>query len=123
MIVVAGGIIEKDGKILIAQRHRNDTHGLKWEFPGGTLKPNESGEDGIIREIKEELDIAVDVIRYFGSYTEPPIKVLYYLLQYISGEIHLVEHEQFQWVTKDQLLEYDLLSGDYIIARNLLSQI
>ncbi|MBE0633720.1 8-oxo-dGTP diphosphatase MutT, partial [Candidatus Bathyarchaeota archaeon] len=37
MITVAGGIIQKDDKILIAQRHRDDTHGLKWEFPGGTL--------------------------------------------------------------------------------------
>ena len=122
MITVAGGIIEKDDKVLIAQRHRNDTHGLKWEFPGGTLKPGESGEDGVIREIMEELSLKVEVVHYYGSYTEPPIKVLYYLLRYISGSIRLVEHEEAVWVTKDQLLDYDLLPGDIVIAQKLIRQ-
>ena len=121
MITVAGGIIQKDDKILIAQRHRDDTHGLKWEFPGGTLKPDECSEDGVVREIMEELGIVVDVVCYYGSYTEPPLRILYYLLRYVSGEIRLTEHEQANWITKDELLNYDLLSGDLIIAQNLLS--
>jgi 8-oxo-dGTP diphosphatase len=119
MITVAGGIIEKDGEILIAQRHKDDTHGLKWEFPGGTLKPGECGEDAIVRELKEELGIVVEVVRYFGFYIEPPIRVLYYLVRYVTGDIRLVEHEQVQWVTKDKLLDYDLLTGDRIIAQKL----
>ena len=122
MINVAGGIIEKDDKVLIAQRHRDDSHGLKWEFPGGTLKQDECGEDGVIREIMEELSLKVEVVRYFGSYTEPPFRVLYYLLRYVSGEISLVEHEQAVWVTKDQLLDYDLLPGDIVIAQKLIHQ-
>ncbi len=121
MIDVAAGIIERDGLVLIAQRHRNDTHGWKWEFPGGTLNRDEYGEDGIVRELLEELNIRVEVIRYFGYYTEPPIRVQYYLVKYISGDIKLVEHEQVAWVAKDRLLEYDLLSGDRIIADKLRS--
>jgi 8-oxo-dGTP diphosphatase len=121
MIDVVAGIIEKDGLILIAQRHRNDSHGLKWEFPGGTLMRNECGEDGIVRELFEELNIRVEVVRYFGYYTEPPIRVQYYLVKYISGEIKLIEHEQAEWVTKDQLLDYDLLSGDRVITYRLRS--
>lgn len=121
MINVAAGIIEKDGLVLIAQRHRNDTHGLKWEFPGGTLRRDESGEDGIVREILEELNLCVEVVRYFGYYTEPPIRVQYYLVKYLSGEISLVEHEQAEWVSKDRLIEFDLLSGDRIIAEKLRS--
>lgn len=120
MITVAGGIIEKDNLILIAQRHRDDTHGLKWEFPGGTLKPGESGEDAIVRELKEELNIDVEIIRYFGYYVEPPIRVQYYLVRYLTGKIRLIEHEQAQWVTKDSLLDYDLLTGDRIIANRLM---
>jgi 8-oxo-dGTP diphosphatase len=122
MITVAGGIIEKDGKVLIAQRHRDDSHGLKWEFPGGTLKHGERGEDGVVREIMEELNLVVEVVRYFGSYTEPPIRVLYYLLRYISGDIKLVEHEEAKWVSKEQLLDYDLLPGDIVIAQKLIHQ-
>jgi 8-oxo-dGTP diphosphatase len=121
MIIVAGGIIEKDNKILIAQRHRNDTHGLKWEFPGGTLRNGESGEDGIIREIHEELGLNVEVLGYYGSYTEGKLRILYYRVKPVSGSLKLTEHEQAHWVTKDQLLEYDLLSGDQLIANRLHS--
>ena len=121
MIDVAAGIIEKDGLVLIAQRHRNDSHGLKWEFPGGTLRRDECGEDGIVRELLEELNIRVEVVRYFGYYTEPPIRVQYYLVKYVSGDIKLVEHEQAEWVPKEQLLDYDLLSGDRVIAHRLRS--
>jgi 8-oxo-dGTP diphosphatase len=123
MITVAGGIIEKDNLILIAQRHRDDTHGLKWEFPGGTLKPGESGEDAILRELKEELNIDVEIIRYFGYYVETPIRVQYYLVRYLTGKIRLIEHEQTQWVTKDSLLDYDLLTGDRIIANRLMKDL
>ena len=121
MIKVAAGIIERNDMILIAQRHRNDTNGLKWEFPGGTLKQDECGENGIVREILEELNICVEVIRYFGYYTEPPIMIQYFLVKYLSGDINLVEHEQVEWVAKDRLLEYDLLSGDRIMAEKLHS--
>ncbi len=121
MIDVAAGIIRKDDLFLIAQRHRNDSHGLMWEFPGGTLRRDECGEDGIIRELMEELNIHVEVLQYFGYYTEPPIRVQYYLVKYLSGDLKLVEHEQIQWVTVDQLFDYDLLPGDRIIAERLRS--
>jgi 8-oxo-dGTP diphosphatase len=121
MINVAAGIIEKEGKYLIAQRHRNDTHGFKWEFPGGTLRRDESGEEGIIRELKEELNLDVEVIRYFGCYTEPPLRIQYYLVRMLGGEIKLTEHEQIAWVEIDRLLEYDLLSGDRIFVDRLRS--
>ena len=122
MINVAAGIIQREDKFLIAQRHRNDSHGLMWEFPGGTLNPHECGEDGIVRELMEELNIEVEVVRYYGYYTEPPIWVQYYLVKYVSGDLKLVEHEQAVWVTLEQLLDYDLLAGDRIIAQKLISQ-
>jgi len=122
MINIAAGIIERGNKVLIAQRHRNDSHGLKWEFPGGTLKRGERGEDGVIRELKEELNIDCDVVRYFGCYIEPPFRIQYYLVRYLSGEVRLVEHEQVKWVEKPELLSFDLLSGDAVIARRLTYQ-
>jgi 8-oxo-dGTP diphosphatase len=119
MINVAAGILEKDGKVLIAQRHRNDTNGLKWEFPGGTLRRDEPGEDCIIRELKEELNLDIEVIRYFGCYNEHPLRIQYYLVRLLGGEIKLTEHEQVAWVEKDKLHEYDLLSGDMIFVDRL----
>ena len=122
MITVAAGIIEKDGLILIAQRHKNDSQGLKWEFPGGTMLLGECEEDCIVRELFEELGINVEVISYFYSYIEPPFRIQYYLVKHVSGEVKLSEHEQLKWVPKDELLNYDLLTGDLIVAQKLISK-
>jgi mutator protein MutT len=69
MITVAVGIIQKNDEILLAQRYRKDSHGFKWEFPGGTLQQGESGEDGIVRELMEELNLLVEIESYFGYYS------------------------------------------------------
>jgi 8-oxo-dGTP diphosphatase len=69
----------------------------------------------------EELNLLVEVESYFGYYSESPFRILNYLVRYLSGEIKLVEHEQVRWVTKDRLLDYDLLTGDRIIAQRLRS--
>ena len=118
-MLVAGGILEKNGLILLAQRKRNDAYGLKWEFPGGKLNEGESGEECIIREIKEELGIDVEVLSFYDEYTEDDPHILYYRLKWISGEITLNDHEQVQWVQINNILKYDLLSVDYEIAQKL----
>ena len=63
---VVAAIIEKEGKILIGQRLKGDLKGL-WEFPGGKYEENESGEEAIIREIKEEFDADIEVKGYLFS--------------------------------------------------------
>ena len=60
---VVAAIIEKEGKILIAQRLKGDLKGL-WEFPGGKYEENETGEEAIKREIKEEFDVQLIVKGY-----------------------------------------------------------
>lgn len=60
--VVAAVIQNEEGKILIAQRNLKKSQGGLWEFPGGKIEPNETKEEAIIREIKEEMDI-----RYRGK--------------------------------------------------------
>ncbi len=61
MLMVAGGILKENGLYLIAQRKKGDDYGLRWEFPGGKLDQEETGEQCIIRELKEELGIDVQV--------------------------------------------------------------
>lgn len=122
MITVAAGIIEKDGKILIAQRLKDDSHGLKWEFPGGTLLLGECGEECIVRELFEELGITVEVVSCFYCYNESSFKIQYYLVKHVSGNVIVSEHEQVKWVSKDEILIFDLLPGDLIVAQKLASQ-
>ena len=55
-------IISFDEKTLVVQRNETMALPLKWEFPGGKIEPAESEEDCIIREIKEELNIKIELI-------------------------------------------------------------
>ena len=49
---VTAAVIEKDGKVLIAKRHKGDRHGGRWEFPGGKIDPGETPEECLKRELK-----------------------------------------------------------------------
>ena len=61
MLKVTCAIIIHQNKILVAQRNPNSDHPLMWEFPGGKLNPRETIRECVIREIKEELDIEIEV--------------------------------------------------------------
>ena len=65
--VVAAVIKDEDGKILITQRNLQKSQGGLWEFPGGKIEPNETKENAIVREIKEELDIDIQVESYLSE--------------------------------------------------------
>jgi 8-oxo-dGTP diphosphatase len=118
-MLVAGGILQENGLILLAQRKKDDAYGLKWEFPGGKLKEGESGEECIVRELKEELGIDVEVLEFYDEYVEGDLTILYYRVKRVSGDITLNDHEQVKWVPADRLNEYDLLSVDCEVARKL----
>ncbi|MBN9589847.1 MAG: NTP pyrophosphohydrolase [Alphaproteobacteria bacterium 64-11] len=58
-LVVAAALVDPDGRVLIAQRPEGKAMAGLWEFPGGKLEAGERPEDALIRELAEELDIAV----------------------------------------------------------------
>ena len=64
---VTAAVIEKDGKILIARRKRDDSQAGKWEFPGGKLEAGETPEACLKRELREELGIETEVGAFFCS--------------------------------------------------------
>jgi 8-oxo-dGTP diphosphatase len=61
-IRVVGGMIERDGRYLIAQRKPKAIFPLLWEFPGGKVEPGESDEEALARELREKLGIGVVVL-------------------------------------------------------------
>src|SRR5262245_45725195 len=61
VIEVAAGLVFRGGKVLITQRRPDDHLGGLWEFPGGKREPNETFEQCLHRELKEELGIEVHV--------------------------------------------------------------
>ena len=116
MTNVVAAIIKKDNKFLIVQRNRNKHLGLKWEFPGGKVKENETFEEALLREIKEELNITINIHEKISEvkYKDDKIDIVlyYYLCSYKSGTMELNEHEDFAWVEKKEFEKYDFVKGD-----------
>ena len=113
---VVAAIIKKDNLYLIVQRNRNKYMGLKWEFPGGKVEPNETFHEALSREIQEELNIQINVHEKIAEekYKDDQIDIIlhYYLCSEKSGTIRLNEHENIAWVKKEDFDEYDFVEGD-----------
>ena len=124
MILVTAAIIKnKAGKILICQRRPNSHNALKWEFPGGTLEPNESPEDCIVREIMEELNIKIKPIDIFKviyhTYKEKTVILLVYECRYISGKLKLLECNDAVWSDVSDFSKYDFAEADIPAVKKL----
>ena len=116
MTNVVAAIIKKDNHFLIVKRNRKKHLGLKWEFPGGKVKENETFEEALLREIKEELNIAINIHEKIAKekYKDKKIDIVlyYYLCSQERGIIKLNEHEDLAWVKKKDFSKYDFAEGD-----------
>lgn len=121
-VIVVAALIKKDGKVLIAKRATGDQNILgKWEFPGGKVEQGESEKDAIEREIWEEFDIRVKAQGYLvNNVCEYPTKIVdlrLYGCEYLSGEYHLHAHSEYQWVTIEELSDYDFALADIPLVK------
>jgi len=127
MIDVTAAIIEKDSRILIAQRAAGKHLEHKWEFPGGKIEPGETPEVCLARELKEEFGITAEIKEFVAesvfSYGEKTIRLLGYRAKYVHGEFSLAVHEAIAWVRPDELMEFDLAPADIPIARALTTSL
>ena len=116
MTNVVAAIIKKDNQFLVVQRNRKKHLGLKWEFPGGKVQESETFEEALLREIKEELNITINIHEKIAEekYKDDKIDIVlyYYLCSLKSGVIKLNEHENFAWVEKKDFNKYDFAEGD-----------
>ncbi|GFR34359.1 (deoxy)nucleoside triphosphate pyrophosphohydrolase [Thermobrachium celere] len=126
MIIVTAAIIENEGKILITQRKKEKHGGLLWEFPGGKLEEGEDPKECIVREIKEELNIEIEVVDIFDvvfhRYTEFNMLMLVYRCRLLGGEITAKEVEDFRWVIPLELNEYNFLEADVGVVEKIITK-
>jgi 8-oxo-dGTP diphosphatase len=118
-------IIDNENRIFAAQRSPVMSLPLKWEFPGGKIEPNETPEGCLIREIQEELNIEVKIIRELPtnthSYPNITIELIPFICKHKNGEILLKEHAEFRWLYKNELLVLDWAEADIPIVKYYLN--
>ena len=104
VLVVAAALVDKDGKVLLAQRPEGKSMAGLWEFPGGKVKDGETPEFALVREIEEELGIETREGCYspiaFASHSYEDFHLLMplFVCRTWKGEVTAIEHQAFQWV-------------------------
>lgn len=118
VLVVAVALIDADGRVLIAQRPQGKSMAGLWEFPGGKVKPDETPEEALIRELHEELGIDVResclAPLTFASHNYETFHLLMplYVCRRWTGEIRGLEGQQLAWVRPTRLGDYSMPPAD-----------
>ncbi len=124
MTEVTCAIILNGDLILAAQRSESMQLPLKWEFPGGKIEKGETAECCLLRELKEELNIEVEIIGKLNpsiySYDFAVVKLIPFVVNYVSGEITLSEHKTVRWLKRDELRAMDWAPADVEVVEEYL---
>ena len=117
MVQVVAAIIERQGRILIGQRQPEQSHPLKWEFPGGKVEADETPGRALTRELEEELAIrharGIEITRYEFAYPgKNPILLIFYRVTEFEGEPQNRIYREMRWEPRAQLSAFDFLEGD-----------
>ncbi|HHW4413486.1 MULTISPECIES: pyrimidine (deoxy)nucleoside triphosphate diphosphatase [Citrobacter] len=113
---VVAAILERDGKILLAQRPAHADQPGMWEFAGGKVEPGESQPQALRRELHEELGIEAVVGQYVASHQrEVSGRIIHLHAWHVpdyQGELHAHEHQQLVWCLPEEALTYPLAPAD-----------
>ena len=115
IVKVVAAIIIHENKIFATQRGYGEFKD-GWEFPGGKIEPGETSQEALVREIKEELDIEIEVKDFLETveYDYPTFHLSMdcFFCTIKSGELVLKEHEAAKWLTVETLDSVDWLPAD-----------
>lgn len=121
-IRVVAAIIVNNGKIFATQRGYGDFKG-GWEFPGGKIEAGETPQQALVREIKEELEVEIEVgslidtIEY--DYPTFHLSMDCFWVKIVSGIPILKEHKAAKWLAKDELGSIEWLPADIAVINKL----
>ncbi|MBL1291022.1 (deoxy)nucleoside triphosphate pyrophosphohydrolase [Streptomyces sp. NPDC057067] len=113
-VVVAGAVCD-GGRLLAARRSAPPELAGRWELPGGKLEPGESGEQALVRELREELGVEAEPLeRIPGEWPLKPGLVLrVWTVRLLSGEPSpLEDHDELRWLAPDEADDVDWLDQD-----------
>ena len=123
MTEVVAVLIWQGDRFLACQRPAHKARGLLWEFVGGKIEPGETGEEALIRECREELDITVSVGDVFmevtHEYPDLTVHLTVYHAAIAQGEPKLLEHNDLRWLKTDEIDDYPFCPADVDILERL----
>ncbi len=118
LLVAAAALIDVDGRVLLAQRPAGKSMAGQWEFPGGKLQPGETPEAALVRELREELGIAVGesclAPLAFASHDYDSFHLLMplYACRQWRGMVEPCEGQRLAWVAPARLADYPMPPAD-----------
>ena len=125
-IEVVASMIFREGKVLCVQRPVNAREYIssKWEFPGGKVEVGESCEEALVREIREELSVDIEVSEFLMTveHTYPDFYLTMHVFKCVldQGEITLNEHVALKWLSLDELDQLDWAAADIPVVEFLM---
>lgn len=124
IIKVVCGIIFNDNKVFICRRKPEKLLGGYWEFPGGKIEQGEKYDVSLSRELIEELGMKVEVKEYFKTnihtYEKFTIELIAYKCIFSDATFQLTDHDSFEWVLVQDLVNWNLAPADIPIAKELI---
>lgn len=126
--VAAAWLTNESGDVLICRRASTEPRAGFWEFPGGKFEAGESGVDALVRELNEELRLAVHCGKLLETaehqYANGRFRIhLFACTKLDDSEPVLTVHDEMAWVAPSDLLSYNLLPGDVPIIKSYLAKV
>jgi 8-oxo-dGTP diphosphatase len=127
VLPVVCALIEREGRVLVAQRPAHKPLPLKWEFPGGKVERSEEPAAALVREIREELGCELTGLVPLPSSLHHYGPVAIQMLPFVAGlatgsaEPHPAEHVEIRWVEPERLHTLDLAAADFPVLENYRS--
>ena len=112
MIDVTAAVIARGGRVLLCRRPEGKRCAGLWEFPGGKAAPDETLEECLARECREELGVELRVGRALACVERDGLRITFFAARLAQGEPQLLEHSALAWVTPEQARTYALCPSD-----------
>jgi 8-oxo-dGTP diphosphatase len=120
-LVVAAIIQDDAGNYLACKRGVWKQSPNKWEFPGGKPEVGEALEQALIREIKEELNTDIKVIRQFDRSTTGEIELVSFVCELTAEKPQFsTDHSEMRWVPENELSKLDWAEPDMPALKRIL---
>lgn len=126
MTEVVAALIWQGEKFMICQRPAHKARGLLWEFVGGKVEAGETPQEALIRECREEIGVLLSVGDVFmdvtHEYPDLTVHLTLFHATVAEGEPQMLEHNDIQWITPEEIPNYDFCPADVEILDRIMQE-